>query len=208
MHASSQTDRFCYDVMRPWQNETVFTTLPNCSYCLLATLKLGQSSEYSYSGEFAAEFSSLTSSCGSTGFQPATPVPSALNTSSTASSKATPTAPSCAPTYTIQPDDTCNGICKAQNVSTDALVSNNRLGAYCQDLPAAGTELCMPQQCDIYTMKKNDTCQSIAASQPGYVTVTQLQAWNPNLNALCTNMAQQEDMQICVRYSKDQRCGW
>lgn len=77
-----------------------------------------------------------------------------------------------------------------------------------QDPPAAGTELCMPQQCDIYTVKKNDTCQSIAASQPGYITVTQLQAWDPNLYVLCTNMAQQENMQICVRYSTDHHCGW
>jgi LysM repeat protein len=88
----------------------------------------------------------------------------------------------------------------AHNISTDALLSTNRLKAYCRDFPGAGTKLCIPQQCDIYTVRKNDTCQSIVASQSTYVTITQLQAWNPNLNALCTNMAQQQDMQICVRY--------
>jgi hypothetical protein len=102
-------------------------------------------------------------------------------------------------TYTIRADDTCNGICKAENVSTYSLISYNRLNAYCRDFPSSGTKLCMPPSCDIYTIQGNDTCHSIAVAQPGYVTVTQIQAWNPNLNALCTNMKQQEGMQICVR---------
>ncbi|PIG86000.1 hypothetical protein AARAC_011340, partial [Aspergillus arachidicola] len=70
--------------------------------------------------------------------------------------------------------------------------------AYCTDFPDAGIELCMPPSCDIYTVEENDTCQSVAVKQPSYITITQLQAWNPNLNSLCTNMAQQVGMQICI----------
>lgn len=180
-HAHSQTHRFCYHVMRHWQNETTCSSQQNCSYCLLATLQLDQSSEISYSGEFADQFHSLTSSCGSTtGFEPTILVLTTTpDTSSTASTTATSASSSCASTYTIQPGDTCNGICKANNVPTDALLAANRLKAYCRDFTAPGTKLYMPQQCDIYTVKRNNTCRSIATGRPTYITITQLQAWTP-----------------------------
>lgn len=198
------TEKFCYDVMRAWQKQTTLTSQQNCSDCLLGTLQLDQSSGFSHSGEFEKEFSFLTSSCGNKRFAPSTAMPIALNPSQKsstvlASASTSATAGPCMEMYTIQEDDTCNGICKAENVSTYSLMSYNRLKAYCKDLPPAGTKLCMPPSCDIYTVQGKDTCRSIAAAQPGYVTITQIQAWNPNLNALCTNMKQQEGMQICVR---------
>jgi hypothetical protein len=52
----------------------------------------------------------------------------------------------------------------------------------------------------MYTVGANGICQSTAAEQSGYVTITKIQAWNPNLNALCTNMKQQDGTQISVRY--------
>ncbi|KAK5796865.1 hypothetical protein VI817_006148 [Penicillium citrinum] len=197
------TEKFCYDVMRAWQKQTTLTSQQNCSDCLLGTLQLDQSSGFSHSGEFEKEFSFLTSSCGNKRFAPSTAMPIALNPSQKsstvlASASTSATAGPCMEMYTIQEDDTCNGICKAENVSTYSLMSYNRLKAYCKDLPPAGTKLCMPPSCDIYTVQGKDTCRSIAAAQPGYVTITQIQAWNPNLNALCTNMKQQEGMQICV----------
>ncbi|KAF2723823.1 carbohydrate-binding module family 50 protein [Polychaeton citri CBS 116435] len=191
----SGSNDFCYDVMRAWQSETELTPEQSCSDCLLDTLRLDQSSPFSFNGDFASNFSSLTSSCGKTGFEPSKPTPIALNSSSVAT--ATPTAV-CASTYTVQGDDTCNGICQSHNVSTYSLMVNNQLDAYCRNFASPGTQLCMPPPCDIYTVQTNDTCQSIAAKQPSYITITQLQAWNPNLNGLCTNMEQQVDMQICV----------
>jgi len=56
----------------------------------------------------------------------------------------------------------------------------------------------LPETCEVYAVKQNDTCHNVAAKQRPYITITQLQAWNPNLNGLCTNTGQQVDMQICV----------
>lgn len=52
----------------------------------------------------------------------------------------------------------------------------------------------------MYTVGANGICQSTAAEQSGYVTITKIQVWNPSLNALCTNMKRQDGMQISVRY--------
>jgi LysM repeat protein len=154
---------------------------------MFSILQLDQSSDYSYNADFAENFASLTSSCGATGFYYVTPTTIAFNGSSTTAATATATlTPSCASTYTIQAGDTCNGICKSYNVSTHALLTTNHLKAYCKDFPEAGKEPCLPPSCDIYTVSDNDTCQSVAAKEPGYITITQLQAWNPNLNTLCT----------------------
>lgn len=191
----SNTGEFCYSVIESWQNEDTLTEDQLCSDCLLGQLSLDQSSSFSYNEAFAANFSSMTSSCGKTGYEPSKPTAIALNSSTIAT--ATPS-PSCAATYTVQAGDTCNGICKANNVSTFALAQRNDLSAYCRDFAQVGSELCLPASCDIYTVQQNDTCRSVAAKQPSYITTTQLQAWNPNLNRLCTNMDQQVDMQICV----------
>lgn len=183
--------------MGSWQNLTKLTSEQNCSYCMLKTRQLGLSSDFSYNPHASKEFASLTSSCGKTGFEPT--IPTSIVTSRSSTAAAPSVTPSCAATYTIKADDTCNSICKAHGVSTDSLTMLNGLPAYCKHFPSAGTKLCMPPKCAIYTVAANDTCQSVANQQPGYVTITQLQSWNPNLNGLCTNMGHQVDMQICVR---------
>lgn len=57
----------------------------------------------------------------------------------------------------------------------------------------------MPPKCTIYTVAAKYICQSVARQQSEYVTITQLQSWNPNLSGLYTNMGHQAGMQICVR---------
>ncbi|KAI6794616.1 hypothetical protein KC361_g5453 [Hortaea werneckii] len=181
--------------MRPWQDQDDLTDDQLCSDCLLGILSLDQSSGFSYNGAFESDFSAITAGCGKTGYEPTKPTAIALNESTEATAAPTP---SCASTYTVRADDTCSGICRANNVSTFALTQVNRLEAYCQSLPPTGTELCLPTSCDIYTVRQNDTCRSVAENHPSYITITQLQSSNPNLNALCTNMGQQVDTEICV----------
>jgi LysM repeat protein len=182
--------------MRDWQDGDGLSDEQACSDCLLQTLQHDQASPFSYSGEFASDFSSLTSSCGKSGYEPTTPTTIALNSTKPTSSVPTQVCPPPA-TYTLQADDTCNGLCIAHNVSTYFLLSSNGLDAYCRDFPGAGTEICLPPTCDVYTVQPGDNCRSVTAKQPG-ISITQLQAWNPNLNPLCTNMDQQRGMQICV----------
>jgi LysM repeat protein len=99
--------------------------------------------------------------------------------------------------YTVQQEDTCNGLCLARNISTHSLTASNFLHPYCGELPPAGTEICLPTSCDVYTVKKNDTLQSIADQQPGRVSIERLLAWNPHLLPLW-NLKKQTGMQICV----------
>ena len=64
----------------------------------------------------------------------------------------------------------------------------------CQWMVIDTSYRCLPQQCQIYTIKANDTCYSISsASQLSY---TQLLAYNPTINTYCTNLLAGED--ICV----------
>jgi LysM repeat protein len=156
-------------------------------------------SPFRYNDEAAKEFSSLTSSCGKSNYAYTTPAPIAKNGTNITTATATPTP--CPDTYTIQAGDDCNKISIAHNVSTYSLLYENELQAYCRDFPKAGTNLCLPKQCDIYTLQANDTCYSVAQSQPSHVTITQIIAWNNNLNAECSNINQQVGSQICVRFA-------
>lgn len=184
IHGYRETGDFCHSVMRSWDGGSL-TKEQSCSDCLLGTLNLDQSSAFSYSETFATNFSAMTSGCGKSTYEPTKPTKIALNSSAVATSLPTVARTS---KYTIEDDDTCNSVCKANNVSTFALLQRNNLNAYCEDFAPAGTDLCLPESCEIYTVQQNDTCHSVVARQPHHVTITQLQAWNPNLNGLCSNM--------------------
>lgn len=191
------SDEFCYNDMRPWQEQNNLTNEQLCSDCFLDTLRLDLSSEYTHNDDVAESFSSLTSSCQKTGFGYAAPTRIALSSNMPLE---TPSPQTCHYPLTIAAHDTCHSIALANNVSTSALLIRNRLPAYCRDFPGPGTSICLPPSCDIYTVKMNDTCESVIRLYSSAFTITQLLSWNVNLNALCTNMGQQHDMQICVRY--------
>ncbi|KAF5011761.1 hypothetical protein FDECE_2128 [Fusarium decemcellulare] len=190
-----ESGSFCYEMMREWEDKGA-EDKHQCSDCMLGLQEVYLNSTESFDNEAYEEFTSLTKGCKKTSFHPPTP-PCTTDTTASMTGPSTPTQ-TCASTYTIVEKDTCNGICKKHNVSTDALTYLNNIPAYCAELPKPGTELCMPEQCDIYTVKKNDTCYSIASKVPSHITVTQLLSWNPNINSICSNMEQQEGMQICV----------
>jgi len=186
--------------MRDWQDGDGLTEEQICSDCFLRMLELDVSipsaSHFLQTGSSASDVLSLISDCSKKGYEQFTPTSMVLNTNIHTTMQPTTI---CEPSaiYTIQPDDTCNGLCLAHNVSTYSLTASNGLDAYCQDLPPAGTEMCLPTSCDVYTVIKDDTLQTISEQQPGNVSVVQLLAWNPNLIPLW-NLKRQTNMQICV----------
>jgi LysM repeat protein len=52
----------------------------------------------------------------------------------------------------------------------------NNLLAACADFPTSGN-LCIASTCNVYTVKANDTCDSIARASN--ITISQLKTWNP-----------------------------
>jgi hypothetical protein len=75
----------------------------------------------------------------------------------------------------------------------------NNLPGYCTEFPVAGSSLCIPQGCDVYTVAANDTCYDIVQTNNGSLSVTQMISWNPNINRDCSNLNQLEGYQICLR---------
>lgn len=137
-------------------------------------------------------------SCSKTAEYVYTP-PTATGTPVTPS--ASPTTTPCANAYTVQSGDTCVSIALAQNVSSFAITYENSLLSSCEDLPVAGSSLCLPDLCQTYTVLEGDSCYSIAKDWGTYITVTQLVSWNYQLNTLCGNIDQWVGSVICVRWA-------
>lgn len=162
----SATKDFCYEIMRSWPAAENMKSEQNCSNCLLGLMQLQLSSEFTYDDEVALEFSSMTESCQKTCFEPQVLTGISTNQTIIITFSATPTQ-DCVSTHVIEEDDTCNGICQTNNVSTDALTQANGLFAYCHKFPKAGTELYIPEECDIYTVNSKDTCWTIVVKFRG-----------------------------------------
>jgi LysM repeat protein len=107
----------------------------------------------------------------------------------------TPTASCSGKKYTIKSGDTCKSISKAQGISTNWLLLDNNLPAYCSNFPTSGS-LCLTHTCKTYTVKQNDTCKSISSAYN--MTQAQLLSWNPVLDLGCTNMNKSSGYEICV----------
>ncbi|KAK3687974.1 hypothetical protein B0T22DRAFT_141962 [Podospora appendiculata] len=178
------------------------TTSPSnlCSACNLKIWQAVVSSPFGYDTDVAADYSSLTSSCKSTGYPITSPTSYALGTTviSTATTTYTGVAPTytCESTYTIQKNDTCLSISQAKQVSTFYLLFANKLPAFCTGFPAAGTGLCIPKKCNVHTVAPWDTCSNLAISSN--VTVDQLVSYNPNLNSKCGNLRSLLGYVICL----------
>ncbi|KAF4332669.1 hypothetical protein FBEOM_13529 [Fusarium beomiforme] len=193
------TGMFCASVRSSWPATENMTSAQNCSDCALGAIQLALDSELTYNERIASDFSVRTESCQKTGFDLHPPTNANTGTAfASRTSTAATTTQSCEVQYTIQADDTCNGICKSQNVSTYAFTQANGLNLYCDNLPKAGTIVCLPATCDVYTVKKGDKWYSILNHFKHAFSVTQLISWNPTLNDVCSNIAQHVDMQICV----------
>ena len=101
----------------------------------------------------------------------------------------------CEEKYTIQKSDTCINLSWTKKVFTFALLSDNSLPALCAGFPAAGTEICIPQQCNIYIVSPVDTCARVVKAKG--LTVAQLIEYNPNLNSRCSDLRDLAGYVIC-----------
>lgn len=160
------------------------------------------SSPITYNDGLAEVFENTTASCSTSGYSFASPTAYALNlsvTSVTALATSTSTNTACKSPYVVQAGDTCDSISLAQNVSTFSLLYHNNLNIYGTNFPGAGSTICLPPSCDLYTVQPQDSCNGVARAR-GDISATQLRAWNPNINALCGNLGRLSGTQICVRY--------
>ncbi|CAN9364447.1 unnamed protein product [Alternaria sp. RS040] len=166
-----------------------------CDLCFIKNLQKQAGSPY-YDGPQIREnslYESKTSSCGVTGYPlsisslpfPQLPVASPTPTSSVCSGEE----------YDIQTGDDCYNISKSQSIGTAWLLSDNSLTAYCADFPQNG-KLCIKNTCKVYTVQPADTCELMASSNN--ITIAQLKAWNPIINAGCHNLYKMNGTSICV----------
>jgi len=174
----------------------------SCSECWLRTQNATLNNPLGFEYNAASRFASLTSSCNSTtGYSVAIPTAYALNSTATtvpAMVTATP-APECTGSYIVQPTDTCNSVARALNVSTYNLVHYNNIDIYCRNFAnTINQTIYQPPQCDTYTWKAIESCESVVGNFPG-MTVPQFLAWNPNFSALCRNSLNFVGYEVCVR---------
>jgi LysM repeat protein len=157
-----------------------------------------------YTEEYAEDFASLTSSCGSTQYAVTIPASYALSTR-------TPDVPAptlaCTTVYAPKSGDTCNSISEANQVSTYGITNRNGLYSDCSNL-ATKSSLCMPDKCTTYKVGLNDTCDGIIEKSANAISGSQFLAWNPNINALCSNIGDQIDKYICLRHVRHLRLNW
>ncbi|KAI9150011.1 LysM domain-containing protein [Paramyrothecium foliicola] len=165
-----------------------------CDACLLANLRF-QAGSPLYNGPVLRSrsiYQSKTSSCGVSNL-PLTTVTNSILTTTSSSPTSTP---SCeAKRYSIQPGDDCHSISLSQGIATEWLIIDNDLAAFCHDFPTEG-DLCLVNTCKVYTVLESDTCRGI--SRAHNLTESELQAWNPSINAGCYNLGQMIGDQICV----------
>lgn len=121
-------------------------------------------------------------------------------TSPSTTTAATPSI-SCASEYTVKEGDDCSSVSLAQKVSEAMLRYNNGITADCSNFPEAGSSLCLPDTCDVYTLQANQTCYDITLAYNSTFTVTQFISWNPDINRDCSNLEVMVGTHLCVRYA-------
>lgn len=204
---ASSSGTFCDLILAEWRNETNITTAEqaanDCSDCMLGPYAVQLDSPLGYSSDFAAQFASLTSSCGATGYAYTVPTAYALNSTTsatataTASSTASSTPTSCVASYTVGVNETCNDIAESQGVSTYDLMNANDINIFCSNL-VEGSTLCIPDKCTTVTVLPEDSCASWMATYN--ISMAQLQAWNPIFDSNCMRIVPWVNWQICVGY--------
>lgn len=200
INSCRSTHEYCDTIVGSWMaNGSTYSSAQNCSDCELSVLKRQLESPFGYSDEAAEDFVSLTSSCGATGYDFASPTPYALNATSTgAGSSASATASSsCSGFHTVEKEESCVTISEARNVSTYGLIASNALDAACNSI-SEGRNLCLPSTCKTYQLGLSDTCESLISSLE--ITMAQLLAWNPMINTGCSNLASWIGWYLCARY--------
>ncbi|EGX53232.1 hypothetical protein AOL_s00006g493 [Orbilia oligospora ATCC 24927] len=156
-----------------------------CKECLLKNQQAVLNSEFGYEDSLNADFSAIKSSCSVTGYPIIKPTPVILN-STTTFPEVTPTC--LGTTIPIPAGANCTDISSQNRISTLNLLQANNIGEGCGDFPTSGS-LCLPDigRCNVYRVKANDTCNSVAYGLNQGVTAVMLQSWNPGIDAWCRN---------------------
>lgn len=180
-----------------WDNAPPSGVEPSgpCDLCFIKNLQKQAGSPY-YDGPQIREssiYESKTSSCSVTDY-PLTISTLPFSQPPVISSTPTPS-PCSGKEYQIQSGDDCYKISKSQGIGTAWLLSDNSLTAYCANFPQNGA-LCIKNTCQIYTVQPADTCEVMAMSHN--ITIAQLKAWNPIINAGCHNLYKMNGTSICV----------
>ncbi|KAK1252995.1 hypothetical protein MKX08_004182 [Trichoderma sp. CBMAI-0020] len=200
---NATTSDYCFPDFWEWNNDTTAATSAQlCSDCNLRIQQAQLQSPFGYDDDAASDYASLTASCKVTKYPVTSPSAYTLSRTtkdaSTTVTTATTGVPSCKSTYTIKKNDTCRSVSESQKVATFHLMQANNLPGYCSQFPPAGSDLCIPQSCNLYTVASNDTCYGIAQAHNGTFSTRQLISWNPNINRQWSNLNQIAGYQICV----------
>jgi hypothetical protein len=101
--------------------------------------------------------------------------------------KVNTTEPICASgkTYTTKAGDTCDTLSLANQVSSATLYWINSRLHDCEK-PGTGLDLCLPLQCETYSVQKNQSCVDIAVDHNA--DWQDIVAWNDGVNSVCTNI--------------------
>ncbi|GES60637.1 LysM-domain-containing protein [Aspergillus terreus] len=199
-YRDQETGEFCAPVFDAWGDGKA--PKQSCSDCVLRTFQQQLNFPLYYDDDLASSFTSLTSSCSATNYPVTSPTPVTVprNTTATVTSTTASATKTCASTYTIKEGDDCHSISRSQNVSLANMLYLNNLEAGCTHFPGAGTKLCMPHQCEIYTVKEDDSCYGITEAYNRTFTMSQLVSWNVDINRGCNNLEILVGHQICVSY--------
>ncbi|KAJ5110013.1 LysM domain-containing protein [Penicillium argentinense] len=194
---------FCAPIFDAWgdgkaENQT-------CSDCVLGTYQAQMNFPMGYDKDLANTFSSMTSFCSATNYPITSPEPATVSQSAkpTPALSSSAAARNCASTYTVKDGDDCHSISRSQSVSLTNMLYLNNLEAGCTHFSRAGTKLCMPQKCQVYTVKKDDSCYGIAEDHKNAFTMSQLVSWNVDINSGCDNLEMLVGHQISVSYPGD-----
>lgn len=199
----AQSRDFCYPSFERWSDDGRRADAVGCSDCVLGTFQTQLNSHFGFDDDLASEFESLTSACKATAYPltQTTAHSEASTTSEAASRRVTQTTAPCKQPYVVKQQDDCHSISLSQNVSTSSLLSLNNLQAHCTNFPPPATRLCLPSECNTYTVQADDTCWDIIQSHKNAFTLSQLVSWNPDINRGCDNLPQLAGNQICVSFA-------
>lgn len=188
--------RYCDELFFLWLvADNASTSAANCSDCSLGVMQIQLNSPFGYDDDFADDFKSATASCSSADYPFTSPNSYAVGTDLPNPGNDLST-PSCSRPYLVPPGDSCDAISLSKEVSTYSIIRAGGLRPDCSNL-AAGASLCLPSPCSLDRVRKGDDCASIVARYPG-VTRESLLSWNPNIDPICTNIADLVGTFICL----------
>ncbi|RTE79638.1 hypothetical protein BHE90_005873 [Fusarium euwallaceae] len=192
-----KTKKYCNEIIDEFSEVDSIEEMPRdelCHVCHIRRLAMMQSSQYSIYNEYYKEqLEYVYKTCG--GRTGPTDIPPPLKTVKPVE------APFCVTNkrYMTKEGDTCDSIAKASRVSGAALyMGNQELIGDCRNIPA-NLRLCLPLECETYTVQPEDTCVKIESRLE--LEFDSLRFYNSWLKYDCSNLQPATDFYgkaICV----------